>query len=435
MTRAYNTSEPQFFVKVEPPKGSKSLGEDITYSVLSFEYEDSEKKTDLLKLSIRNDDLSYFDHPVFQKGTVLTVSWGYPGNMTPPRQCVVQTIKGFTTLTVEAQDKGVLLNKKGVSRTFENVKRSDVAATIATEQGYAVSQRFIDDTAVVYPAIVQAAQTDAQFLKKLADLEGFEFYVDYDGFHWHKRAFDQKPMRVLMYYLPPGVGDILTCSVDNDVSGKPGAVTVAGRNPLEKKDIKVTADPSNTPRTTLSTTPEVVPQPPPVQLVEKVDPRTGTTTAVYAPPPKNPASADSAASSQVRPSSVSDDAQARREAQGVFTRTQQTAVQLSCTMVGDPEIAAKVVLEIQGIGRRLSGKYYLTEVKHTLNASGYLIAFKGKSDGTNGTGARKPAAAKPNTKEADKPAEVPPLQLIEVVNPRTGETKSVYRDPRGKDVK
>ena len=428
-------SEPVIYVSLlRADKSPEALAEAsavLTNRVLALEYQDSEKKTDVCKITLNNHDLTLFDSGLFEKGTLLEVSWGYLGNMSPPRRVSVTKVTGSLDLTIEAQDQGCLLHKVKRTVTYENMTRSAAVKQVAADNGFDQEAfLFIDDTEVVFPSIQQTAMTDAQFLKKLADLEGFEFYVDFDGFHWHRRRTGQRPLRAFTYYLPPDVGDIVSFAVDNDVTAKPGKVTVVGRSSLDKKDITQSADATTTARTTTATQAELTNKPAPVTAVLKVDPRTGETSTVYpaaaTPPLTNPGS------SEVRPSNVKSDAEAKREAAGVFTRTQQTAVQLTLNIVGDPAMLAKSIVSVAGLGQRLSGNYYLTEVTHKIGSSGYTCTLKGKSDGTNkGSGGL--GKGKPNTKEAPKPVGPAPLQPTLVVDPRTGETSTVYKDVGGRE--
>lgn len=416
------------------PPTPPSPEQDFTSRVSQFDYEDDEKKVDLVKLTMDNRDLSLLDSPIIEKGTVLTVMWGYPGNLTPPRECVVQKVTGSLSLSVEAHDKGVLMNKEAKTKVFEGKTRSEVVAAIATENGYGSDRQFITTTPTRYPTITQSS-TDAQLMKKLADLEGFEFYVDWDGLHWHARKVEQKPVRILQYYLPPDVGDIESWSLENDISGKPGAFTVKGRDPVERQDVNHTASDENTPRTTLSARPEVSSSPSPTEII---DPRTGEVTQATSSAPKSPTAAPGSAAkpssaSDVRPTTETTESGAKAEATGLFTRSQQATVGLKVLIVGDPSIAAKTVVEIRGLGQRFSGKYYVTTAKHSLSSGGYKTALTLKRDGTNASTGGKSSgdsASKPNNQKADEknsgvnPA---PLTPTEVVDPKTGESKTVYK--------
>src|SRR5262249_25618928 len=69
-------TEPSMFVKVQP-EGSTGARVDLSAKVLSLVYEDCEGKADKLVLTVDNWDLANFDDPVWRKGNLLEVSWGY----------------------------------------------------------------------------------------------------------------------------------------------------------------------------------------------------------------------------------------------------------------------------------------------------------------------------------------------------------------------
>lgn len=399
-------TEPVFYVKVAP-EGGGSERIDLSEKVLSFVFEDSEKKADKLQLSVDNWDLRNFDDPVWKKGNILEVSWGYPGDMAPARECVIQKVTGFQTLSIEALAKSILMHKVARCRVFENKKRSDVVREIAEENGYGGAIQDIEDSGEVLPIITQARQTDAQFLKRLADKEGFEFYVDFDGLHFHQRRLGQRPVRVLRWYTAPEVGEILTMNIENDVTAKAGAVSVRGRDPITRQDIDARGSNATTTRDSLA------------PVIELVDPETGTTRLER----RN-------VSEDVRPSPQATAGTARREADARFRRGQQTAVELTATVLGDPSLLAKTVVEIQGIGQRLSGKYYVKEAKHKIDSSGFTVELKAASDGHSQSGGA-PSQGRPNRGSAAN-NDPNALRPIEVVDPETGATRIEYRDSRGR---
>ena len=98
-------------------------------------------------------------------------------------------------------------------------------------------------------------------------------------------------------------------------------------------------------------------------------------------------------------------------------------------MVGDPDLLAKSVIEIQGISQRLSGKYFVKEARHRIDASGYTVTLRCLRDGHSETGVQ--SKGRPNdTKAAD--ADPGALQQVETVDPETGGTSVTYRDSRGR---
>ena len=401
-------TEPCFFVKVAP-EGSDATRVDLSERVLSFVYEDSEKKADKLTLSVNNWDLSNFDDPVWKKGNLLEVSWGYPGNMAPTRQVVIQKVTGFQTLAVEGHAKSVLMNKVARCRTFENMKRSDVVKQLAQENGYGPALQDVDDTEHLLPLITQARMTDAQLLRRLADREGFEFYVDFDGLHFHQRRLGQRPVRALRWFTAPEVGEVLSLNIENDVTAKPGAVDVRGRDPIAKQDITQRGSNAETQRDSLA------------PVIELVDPEPGATRLEQ----RN-------VSEAIHPSAEATDGTAKHEADARYRRAQHLTVELTATVLGDPSLLAKTVFEMQGIGQRLSGKYYVKEAKHKIDGSGYTVEMKCLRDGTGERGGA-PSQGKPNRgKAADNDPGA--LRPVEVVDPETGQTHIEYRDARGRDT-
>ena len=399
-------SEPVYYVRVKPEGGGDERV-DLSEKVLSFQFEDAEKKADKLVLTVDNWDLANFDDPVWRKGNILEVAWGYPGEMAPAREVVIQSVKGFQALSIEGHAKSVLMNKVARCRTFENKSRADVVREIAQENGYGASMQDIEDSGEVLPAITQARMTDAQFLRRLANQEGFEFYVDFDGFHFHQRRLGQRPVRVIRWYTAPEVGEVISISIENDVTAKPGAVRVAGRDPMKRKDIDEKGSNSATKRDTLG------------DVIELVDPETGSTRL-----------AKRNVSEEVRPSADASPGTAKRQADAQFRRSQQTTVELSATVLGDPSLLAKTVVEFQGISQRLSGKYYVKEAKHKIDSSGFTVELKCLRDGHSEVGGP-PSQGKPNrgaTSDNDKDA----LRTVEVVDPETGKTHIEYRDTRGR---
>jgi uncharacterized protein len=399
-------AEPVFYVKVHP-EGGGAERVDLSERVLSFSFEDSEKKADKLVLTVDNWDLRNFDDSVWRKGNILEVAWGYPGEMAPAREVVIQKVTGFQTLNVEGHAKSVLMNKTVRCRNFENMSRADAARKVATENGYGSSLQDIEDTEAILPVITQARLTDAQFLKRLADREGFQFYVDFDGLHFHQRRLGQRPVRVLRWYTPPEVGEVVSINIENDVTAKPGAVRMRGRDPMTRRDIDERGTNASTPRDTLAPT------------IEMVDPETGSTRLER----RN-------VSEDVRPTAEASSATAKREAHARYRAAQQTHVELTASVLGDPSLLAKTVVEFQGLGQRLSGKYYLKEARHRIDGSGYLVELKCLRDGHSELGgASSKGKANGSSAASNDPDALRPL---EVVDRETGRTRIEFLDTRGR---
>jgi hypothetical protein len=100
------------------------------------------------------------------------------------------------------------------------------------------------------------------------------------------------------------------------------------------------------------------------------------------------------ASEETAPTSAQDATTANREAVGQNRRTRQAAIKLKLDVVGDPYVLAKTVIAVEGLGSRLSGRYYVKRVVSTLGNDGtYKVALEVISDGHGGHARRSRVAS------------------------------------------
>ncbi|HEU4408374.1 MAG TPA: contractile injection system protein, VgrG/Pvc8 family [Polyangiaceae bacterium] len=389
------------------PNGASVAPLDLGGRLVGFTYEDSDDKADKLTLELDNFDLARFDREELFGGALLEASWGYPSVMAPPRRAVVKSVKGFTTLTVEAQALSALLNQRATTRRFEGATRAEVVRQVAAEYGYAGALLDVEETHERYDVLSQAAETDARFLKRLAEREHFVFYVDAQGLHFHRRRQESPPARVFTWYAGPASGDVLSVRVESDLARRVGATRVRGRDPLRKETLDASSNAASAPRATLS------------DVVEVVDPETGA-TALQA---RN-------ATANVAPTSASSAGRAKREADARFVKAEREAVKLSLQVVGDPTLAAKTVVEVRGISALLSGKYYVLAVKHTLGGSGYVcdlvLTRDGKGAPAAAEGRGRPQGGAKNPHAAPVPGDGA-MQEFDAVDLETGAPETQYR--------
>ena len=376
---------------------------DLGDRIIGFTFEDAERKADKLSLQLDNFDLSLFDREDLMGGATLEVSWGYPGNMSVPRRVVVKKLKGFNTLTIEGQATSSLMNRESKTRNWENVTRSEVAQQIAEEHGHEGEFIEIDDSEEVFDVINQSGETDARFLRRLASREEFEFYVDAGGFHFHERRQNAAPTHVFAWYADPGRGDVISINVESDLVKRAGRTTVRGRDPIRRATIESSTSNETADRSTLA------------EVVEVVDPETGSTSLET----RN-------ATASVHPTSASNEGRARRESTARFRRAERATIKLSMRVVGDPTLHAKSIVEVRGVSGLLSGKYYVTDVKHVISSSGYTCDLNLTRDGS-GRRARQVAREQRGERNTSRPRRDGELTQVEAVDPETGATCIEYR--------
>lgn len=80
---------------------------------------------------------------------------------------------------------------------------------------------------------------------------------------------------------------------------------------------------------------------------------------------------------------VSTTAEAERMACDLLQSRHREMVKASGTTIGLPELRSGRRVEINGLGDRFSGTYFVTETTHTLNDSGYVTRFKARRESEN----------------------------------------------------
>lgn len=400
-------SAPFYTVRVLP-EGGRAQAVDLSDSVLSLTFEDATKKADKLSLTLDNSDLRHFDNPYWRRGNILEVMWGYPGRVAPARSCVIRRANGGRVLTIEAYAKSVLMHAKKQRRVWDNTTRAEVVRRIAEEYGYFDAGLRVQDTGIRLAHVTQAGMTDAQFLAHLARKEGFEFWVDHTGLNWRERDYAQAPKKVLTYFTDE-VGQILDFNVETSITALTGSVEARGIDPLTKKKVTGKAD-NNTERKGLAT------------VIEVVDPVSGVTslqTRVSSEETEHTTSGAGGGS----------DAAAKKSAEAKYRSNHASAVKMSMSVVGDPELTAKSVVEVRGMGKMLSGKYFVLTARHVLGRSGgYRTELELRKDGTEGYGDGKDAKSKAATNKTKAPEKAgAELRQVEVVDARSGETRIEWR--------
>lgn len=426
------------FIRVR--EGDNYFDVDLSKRLIDMVYTDTEKKFDDIVLTVDNFDLYFFDNPVFRPGNIIEATWGYPGNMSPTRRLCIHTMSGNTQVKVEAKGGATLMAEKHRTDVYENCAPEEVARIIAARNGYGQDIRFIEQSFVEPRTYHQAGKSDSQMLYKMARRIGFQFYIDFDGFHFHKRKMNQDPVREITYYTDRS-GHIISFNINENIFGKKRAVRVKGKDPETKKPFNVIATVSTSDKYYTdgyssfygsSIDPEdrlLREDAPRVFLRSENDPQSteGVTEYVevedgglsYYPETSGISSdryisfpitkengdtdyylldtpGDIAAQQEQIAQIKADDRvevvnadikekEAKALANAAFRGYVETTVKMDMTVVGDPGYLAKTTILVSGMGQRLSGKYYVEEVVHNLGtASGYTCALKLKADGDSG---------------------------------------------------
>jgi phage protein D len=286
------------------------------------------------------------DTNLFSVGNVVELKLGY-GDQT--ETLMVGEITGLEpefgasrlpNLLVRGFDRLHRLQRGRKTRTFTQQKDSDLASQIANEAGLTPD---VQDSGVTHEYIVQANQTDLEFLRSRATRINYEVAVD-------DKTLLFKPARnaeSALFTLKPDDG-LLEFHPRLTSLGQANEVSVRGWS-VKDKD-------------------KVVGQS-----------RTGDEVSTMGGQETGPANAESAFGSAVQTLSawpVTSQAEADQIAKARLNDLALSYITGEGSCWGRTDVRGGVVIDIQGVGKRFSGSYYVTGVSHRYTSRrGYLTHF------------------------------------------------------------
>lgn len=287
------------------------------------------------------------DDALFTVGNVVEIKFGYGNEL---ETLIIGEITGLEpeflanrlpALTVRGYDRRHRLQRGRKTRTFLQQKDSDIASKIAGEAGLSAQ---VIDSKVTHDYVIQANQTDMEFLQERARRIQYEVVV-YDK----KLSF--RPVQNTE-------SEALTVKLDDhllefrprlSVARQVSEVSVRGWNPKEKKEILSTAQTGSESSTMGGK-----------QSSSKIVSQAfgSVADAMSALPLMTQAEADQIAKAMLDKKSL-----ALVEGEGVC--------------LGRTDLRAGKVIKIDGVGKRFGGKYYVTTAIHRYKArGGYRTNFQ-----------------------------------------------------------
>jgi uncharacterized protein len=73
--------------------------------------------------------------------------------------------------------------------------------------------------------------------------------------------------------------------------------------------------------------------------------------------------------------------EAHMQSRGRLERSSLNLIEASGAANGNPQLQSRTVIELLELGKRFSGKYYVTSTTHTIDGNGYQTTFEAKRDG------------------------------------------------------
>lgn len=358
-----------------------------TARMISWTVIDADKELDSFELVLANDDLKLFDSPLFRKGNEIEFQYGTRFNMSKKFKGVISSRTGWRTMKVSGRFKSeiAISNRQAVEK-FENLKLSDVADILFNREGLTP---IVDDTKERLGSIIKGDETVLQFLKRKArDLSGsYEAYVEGDKGYFIKKNYAQAASLVLRYGKERREADYITIgepSYKDIQDNKAVEETIKGFDVLKKKSIKGKGNNETSEQTSL-----------------------GKGTYIFATAIggkfKKKGVNKSADTGRGKPTAKQKQGQAEEQAKSKFDKSNSKAFELSWTIMGDADVSAKIIIQVETDSTEISGLWYAEKVTHKCVGGAYdttLNMIRNASGKVPGSKDATPKAGT-NTKKAD----------------------------------
>jgi phage protein D len=346
---------PSFEVKLDgrPP------GRDVVRDILSVSYKDSITDIDSFDITINNWDahtraFKYSDSNLFDPGKRIELAMGYRDARRTMLKGEITSLRpsfpagGGSTLTISGLNILHRFRTQQESRTYAGMTDSQIAEQIG--------QRLHVDVEVapapgepVFDYLIQDNQYDIVFLLERARQAGYDIFVE-ERDEGTRTVLAYRPSTTVhrpTYRLTYG-RSLIEFSPELTTANQVGKVTVRGWDNARKEPINYTATRAD--------------------LVTKGVGAAGGQDAID--------KSVEAKAEIIATRPVGSQAEAQSLALQILEGIAKEMVKANGSVPGLPDIRAGTVLEIDGLGQRFSGRYFVVASTHAIGDSGYTTQFE-----------------------------------------------------------
>ncbi len=359
---------PYFEVKLR----GQPLGQGVVRDILQVTYKDNIEEIDSFEITINNWDsdklqFKYSDDDLFDPGQEVELWMGYygqerlrlmiTGEITSLRPAFPAS--GPSTLAISGLNLLHRLRTKQESKPYEKLTDSEIAQQIGGRLNVAVR---IDRAAAAqeerYDYLFQDNQYDIIFLMQQARRIGYDMFVEESGQNGQagqSQLYFGPSVNVqrVTYQLTYG-RSLIEFQPNLTTANQVGEVTVRGWDTRNKQKIEYTAK-----RSEIAT--------------QGVGARGGQGVIEQSFNQRQEIIVD-------RP--IQSEQEAQTLAIETLERIAKEMVKGSGSTVGLPDLRAGSVVEIDGLGERFNGRYFVTTTTHTIGDSGYTTQFECRREET-----------------------------------------------------
>jgi len=353
---------PAFLIKIKETE----LRHGVTVDVSSVSVTDNANQADSFTFTLRDrcpepgrlfaggKKLQWMDSKIFDEGSRVKIDMGYVNNLRPMLLGEITAVSptfpanGQPTLTVQGRSLYDRLRHAYIRKPFKSSTDSDIACDIATAMKLNAE---VDRTAAEH-LLVSPNSDVATFLKQRAERIGYEVVVKEETLYFQRPRYLDNP--------------------------HPALTLEWGKSLI-----------SFSPRlSTYNTVTKVTVRSPQTSLGRGKVPLVGTATAgderVKMGTETGPEIARRIFGDQnvvIEDHNIASAEEANEVARSQLETRALNFITGRGSCSGNPAIRARMVIELNGLGERFSGSYYVTSATHTINNSGYRTDFEIKRNG------------------------------------------------------
>ncbi len=348
---------PNFEVKLRNQPLSKSVVRDV----LQASYKDNIKDVDSFEITINNwdadkRDFKYADETLFDPGNELELSMGYFGNgamrsmitgqITSLRPTFPQS--GQPTLVISGLNLLHKFRDKQESHAYEQLTDSQIAKQIAGRLGVQIrTDANAERQEETYKYLFQDNQYDIVYLMERARRLGYDLFVEESGGNSQLYFGPSVNISQVTYKLDYGKS-LIQFQPNLSTANQVAKVTVRGWDEVAKQKIEATVERS--------------------EIATKGVGEEGGQAQI------DRSFADREEVITDKP--VATEEEARTLARETLEDISKDMIKGNGATVGLPDLRAGGVIEIGGLGKRFSGRYFITATTHTIGNGGYTTQFE-----------------------------------------------------------
>jgi phage protein D len=342
---------PAYQIKVN----DADLLEDLFMEIASVQVDNTLKGADRFTFTVNSmfnfEDREFaFLTDLFAFGNSVEIRMGYKDSQKLPlmlrgKVTAVQTsfpASGLPQITVSGYDLSYCMTVGTAKKPLKYPDQTDseIVTSIAGQYGL---NPIVQDTRVKHPLTEKGQQSDMQFVERLAERNGFEFYTFDRDLYFQPPANEETGLILLEW----GKG-LLSFSPELNISQQITKVEVRGWDVASKKEIVGTAGKGE---------------------------EGGRDSGRHSGGEVMQSVCRESGELKVR-IPVFSKQEAERWAEAILKKRAELFVQGTGESIGLPEIRADQNIRLGGLGQQFSKRYYVEQSTHTINTSGYRTTFK-----------------------------------------------------------